>query len=249
MRKIIVSILVLTSLVFGASFVLPATVFAATVQSLNSTDTNNSEIDIEIQSLPGSPVTNQLKERASSTWPWYLTRASGITAAVLLVVIMLSGMGFITGHTFAFLEPINAWATHRAMGIALGVSVGVHMISLLFDHFLPFSVSQILIPFASKYKPVNFGHVHLGSLYVAFGVLAFYLLITVVITSLLLIDKKTKLWKLVHLMSYLVILFVFVHAVKIGTDLSHGLFKYIWIGAGMVIVAMLLVRLRRTKTT
>src|SRR5664279_1065130 len=141
--------------------------------------------DITVQDIPGPTVAQKVVTRAASSWPWFLVRGSGIIAAIALVLLMLSGVGQITGHTFRFLEPLTAWASHRALGIVFGVAVLVHMLFLLFDTFVPFTILQLFVPWLSHYKPVTFAGVHLGSLYVALGVLAFYGVVFVVVSSLL----------------------------------------------------------------
>lgn len=205
--------------------------------------------DIVVQTIPGPSIAEKAKERSRNSWPWYVARASGLVAAVSLVILMLSGMGLVTGYTFRVLEPLTAWATHRALGIVFGLSVIAHMGSLLFDHFAPFSIAQLLVPWLSDFRPITLFGVHVGSLYIALGILAFYGTALVVITSLVWVEKKPVLWKLVHLLSYIVILFVFIHALYLGTDLAHGLLRWVWIISGIVIACLVIHRLWRAKTT
>ena len=84
---------------------------------------SSSQTDITVKSIQGPTEPQRLKSRSSVTWPWYITRAAGIIAVVLLILLILSGIGQITGFTFRFLEPLNAWAVHRAIGIAFGFRV------------------------------------------------------------------------------------------------------------------------------
>lgn len=116
MRKIfhISFAFLLSALVLGV--VLSTPTLAAT------TDTP----DIIVPAAQGPSVSTQLMKRTQSTWPWYITRASGLVAAAALVILILSGVGFITGRSFAFLEPLTAWATHRAIGIVFAVAVSIH---------------------------------------------------------------------------------------------------------------------------
>ena len=178
--------------------------------------------NIIVQTIPGPTVAQKLTERTKSSWSWYVARGSGLVAAAILIVLVLSGIGQVTGYTYRFLDPLTAWASHRALGIAFGVSVLIHMISLLFDHFVPFNILQLLVPWLSNYKPVTLFGLHLGSLWVALGVLAFYGVMLVIITTLVWVEKKPYTWKLFHLLTYVIVLFVFVHALYLGTDLVHG---------------------------
>jgi predicted ferric reductase len=161
---------------------------------------------------------------------------------------MLSGLGSVTGHTFKFLEPITAWVSHRALGIVFGISVLVHMTGLLFDHFVPFSLINLLVPWTSNYKPVTIFGLSLGSLYVSLGVLAFYGVALIIITSLLWVEKKPYIWKLIHLLSYVVLIFVFIHALYLGTDLASGLLRWLWIAVGIGGLSLITYRLSIART-
>lgn len=204
--------------------------------------------DVLVQPEENTSVTDTLVARAENSWPWYVTRASGLVAVFLLFVLMLSGIGLITGHTFGFLEPLTAWASHRALGIACFVAILVHMFALLFDHFISFNFLSILVPFASDLKPVTIFGVNFGSLYVSLGILAFYLMIAVVLTSLFWIDKKVVIWKFVHYASYAVMAMVFVHASFLGTDLNHGIIMWIWFIGAAALIWAIGVRLQRAKS-
>ncbi len=204
---------------------------------------------VSVQTVPGQSLTDIILAKVESSWPWYVVRASGLVAGVSLVILMLSGIGAVTGHTFRFLEPLTAWATHRALGIVLAVSTAIHVVTLLFDQFVPFNVTQLLVPWASQYKPLIVFGINLGSVFVALGILAFYVALAVVVSSLFWIDKKQKIWKFLHIASYFVIAAVFFHALFLGTDTSGGLGRLAWVAGGGLVLLAILVRLRRVGTT
>lgn len=205
--------------------------------------------DIVVETIPDQTVAEKLTEKARTSWPWYVTRASGLVAAGSLVILMLSGIGLVGGYTFKFLEPITAWASHRALGITFGISVLAHVFVLLFDHFAPFNIWHLLIPWLSDFKPVTLFGIHFGSLYLALGILSLYGVVAIVLTSLVWIEKKPYVWKLTHLISYLVMFFVYIHALYLGTDLASGILRWIWIILGIFVGLMVLHRLWRAKTT
>ena len=45
-------------------------------------------------------------QRVSASWPWYIIRGAGFVAAGLLILLMLSGIGQVTGITYRFIEPV-----------------------------------------------------------------------------------------------------------------------------------------------
>lgn len=170
-----------------------------------------------------------------SSLPWYLIRAFGLISAALLIILIISGVGLITGFTFKLWEPIKAWAVHKALAIAFVFSLLGHILFLLVDSYQRYTITMILVPF-------------LGSTPLTLGILAMYLLIITVISSLMIIDTKKYLWKAIHLLSYLAIVFVYFHALNMGTDLRSGWLRDAWIGFGILIIFSMIARLFRTGT-
>lgn len=195
-----------------------------------------------------STVATQVAHHAAASWAWYVVRASGIMSVILLVLLMLSGIGLVTGYTYKWYEPIQAWAVHRALGIALAFSVAAHIVFILFDKFVPFTIAQLLVPFLSDYKRLVIGGVHVGSIYVALGVLSFYALVLIIASSLLIMDRAKRTWKWLHHLSYLAVILIFFHALWIGTDFAGGLVRIVWIGLGIVMLAAIGLRLWRAGT-
>lgn len=204
--------------------------------------------DIKVQTIQGPTIAERLGNRTKTSWSWYLTRASGLVAAGALVIMMISGIGLVTGYTFKFLEPLTAWASHRALGLVFGVAVIIHIVTLLFDRFVSFNLVQVLFPFVSDYQSTTIAGVHVGSLYVALGIMAFYGVVIIILTSLLWVEKKPHTWKLIHLLSYLVMFDIFLHALNLGTDLAHGIFRWLWILGGIAVAGAVLHRLLRART-
>lgn len=232
--------------IFGLVLVLA--VFAVLLSSRPAAALSGSGT-VSVQAVPGQSLFDIVGAKIASSWPWYVVRASGLVAGVSLVILMLSGIGSVTGHTFRFLEPLTAWATHRALGIVMSVSMAIHIVTLLIDKFVPFNVVQILVPWTSQYKPLILFGLNLGSVFVALGILAFYVALAIVVTSLFLVDKTPRVWKFIHLASYFVIAAVFFHALFLGTDLSGGIGRAIWVLLGLFVLGVIIVRLRRVDAT
>lgn len=216
----------------------------ALVQAQTPTSSANIVVDAEAQPTPAET----LLDRVISSWPWYVTRASGLVAAMALIILMLSGIGFITGTTYRFIEPLTGWVTHRALGIILTVSLLIHVVALYFDRFVSFSITDLLIPFASQYQPAQILGFTLGSPYLAMGIVAFYLILLIVLVSILWVEGKTRSWKRIHLLSYPVAVLVFFHALMLGTDFRSGVPRYLLIILGGGVLLASLIRLWRAYT-
>ncbi len=223
------------------------TVFSG-LSSQKSIAQENSNASIVVQNQNDNSVNDGLIKKVKSTWPWYVARASGLVAAGTLIVLMLSGIGMITGHTFKILEPITAWATHRALGIAFGVSTVTHIAVLYFDNFVPFDIKSLLVPFVSQYKTAKLFGVPIGSFYVASGIVSLYIIAAIILTSLFWINKRSFIWKVTHVLSYLVMILIFIHGLYLGTDFAGGILRWLWVGIAYLLIFAGSARLWRVKT-
>ena len=159
----------------------------------------------------------------SQTW-WYLSRASGIVAWVLLTVACLWGVLMVT----RMLKPADrpAWMLdlHRWLGALSVTTTGVHLAALVADNYVHFGWAEILVPQASEWKrwPVTM------------GVIAFYILIVVEASSQLMKKLPQPVWHGIHLTSYICFGFASAHGVYAGTDRRNLLFMVF--GSGLLFV-------------
>jgi len=187
--------------------------------------------------------------RAANNWMWYVIRAAGFVAAGLLVLLMMSGIGQVTGLTYKLIEPVKAWALHKAMALALCGAIIVHVSFLLLDRYVPFTIAQVAVPFVSHYSnhAMLFGF-GLSGIAVALGILAAYSVAIVVLSSLGWMNTKPKAWRWLHYLNYFVFTAVIVHALGVGSDLKHGIFRQVWVALGFIVLLAVISRLWRTGT-
>jgi len=181
------------------------------------------------------PVLSQAATSTATTniWPWYITRASGLIAYILLFFLVASGIGIKTSWTFKFVSPTFAWLNHRYLGIALSASVVTHLVSLLLDNYLKLSVIDVLVPFASSYKP----------LLLSAGIIGLYILLVVMFSSIVTINKFPKVWRMLHYLTYPLFVALFVHGYFIGTDTKFIFIKLIYLITGVIVAWLSLYRL------
>lgn len=148
------------------------------------------------------------------TW-WYVARASGIVAWLMLTAsviwgILLSTKAFPEHRRPAWLLDLHRWLGGLTVGF-----VAIHLGALVADTYVHFGLSDLLVPFASSWKP--------GA--VALGVVALWFLIAVELTSLGLRRLPRRVWRWIHLSSYAVFLLGSLHAALAGTDRSAWLYQ------------------------
>ncbi len=182
-----------------------------------------------------------LQQQKDPQWTWYLARTSGITSYLLLFLSIIIGIGITSGFIFQLCGPLIAWAVHRTVSLALIIFVAIHIITLGLDGYMKFSLADLLIPFYSKYNP----------LYLSLGIIGFYLLVLIIITSLVLIITKYKAWRFLHYLTFPAFVALFMHGVFLGTDSKTLAMQAVyWITGSVAVLAVLyrLVTFRSSKS-
>ncbi|TXN30013.1 2Fe-2S iron-sulfur cluster-binding protein [Lacisediminihabitans profunda] len=161
---------------------------------------------------------------------WYITRASAIIAWALMTLSVVWGTLLSTRVLRKVDNPSWLQDLHRYLGGTAIVMVVAHMVSLMLDGWLHFSAAAVLVPFATDYR----------ALPVAIGILAFYLLLAVQGSSLLMRLLPRRFWKGVHYASYLVVVLVSFHAGLTGTDVGALWYRVVAISIiGLSVIAVL----------
>lgn len=139
---------------------------------------------------------------------WYLTRATGIVAAVLAVASLVWGLFFSARNTGTRLKP-NWWlALHNYLGgLTLGF-VGLHMLVSFLDSESGLKFVDLFVPSTSVGWAIGW------------GVVAFWLFAIVVVPSIARIRRRLprKAWHVVHLLGVPAVVLTAVHAYQAGSD-------------------------------
>ena len=155
---------------------------------------------------------------------WYLARSSGLTAWLLLVASLVMGTmasGKLTDRSGSrrWLLDLHPWVS----GLALSAVV-LHILAIVADSYVKISLKQAVVPFASPWR----------STAVAWGAIAFWLMVTVQGTSLVRNSMPKKFWHGIHMTSYLLAILATLHAVLTGTDV-HNRYVTLLIAAGVTV--------------
>jgi len=162
---------------------------------------------------------------------WYTSRAAGILAWIILSASVIAGMTLSTrdSRTLPTGWPIDL---HRFLSSVSLLFLSIHMLALIPDNFVEFGVPELLVPLSSTWQPWA----------VAWGIVAFWLVVVVEVTSLLRKQIPNRLWRAIHLLSFLVWLAATVHLFMAGTDVSAPAFR---VAQFVVISTVLLLFVRR----
>ncbi len=146
---------------------------------------------------------------------WYLTRASGIVAWLMLTASVIWGIVLATKAFPEHRRPAWLLDLHRWLGGLAVAFTAMHLGALVADNYVHFSAADLLIPFASSWRT--------GA--VALGVVAMWLLVAVEATSLAMKRIPRRYWRWIHLSSYAVFLLTSLHAAFAGTDSANWLYQ------------------------
>lgn len=146
----------------------------------------------------------------SSPAIWYAARASGVAAYVILSLTVSLGISM-GGKAQSSRWPRFATEDiHRFGGLLVGSLIGVHVLTIAADSFLPFSIGQLVIPFTSTYRP----------LWTGLGICAAELLLALAITNHYRKRMPYRLWRVMHYANFGVWSLASVHGMLSGTDRS-----------------------------
>ena len=156
---------------------------------------------------------------------WYVTRASGLTAYFLLWLSMVWGLAIPSKFFQEVLDGAFSYDFHEFLSL-LGLGfVALHVIVLLFDKYLPFSLLQILIPFTDTYRPF----------WVGLGIMGAYLLILVTVTFYLRKSIGSQAFRSIHTLSLLGYLSATFHGLFAGTDSALPFTKVLYAGTFLIV--------------
>jgi predicted ferric reductase len=157
---------------------------------------------------------------------WYVTRASGIIAYMLLWVSTILGLAVTSKYLDGMLERLFTYDFHEFISL---LSVGftlVHVLVLMLDHYLPYSLAQILVPFISTYRPF----------WVGIGVIAFYIIVLVTVTFYLRDKIGTRAFRAIHVVSLLGYIGVTLHGYYAGTDTALPTMQILYKVSGLAVL-------------
>ena len=142
---------------------------------------------------------------------WYVTRSTGMVAWGVAAASVLWGLLLSTRSARKLLRPVWVLDLHRFLGGLTVVVVIAHLAALVADSFVHFGAADLLVPGASSYKTTG----------VALGIVAFWLLALVEVTSLLRRRLSKRTWATIHLASYLVYAAATYHYLLVGTERTN----------------------------
>jgi len=172
----------------------------------------------------------------TSQLTWYAARAAGIVAWALAAGSVVWGLALSTRATGRKPRPAWLFDLHRFLGGLALVFTAIHVVAIVADTYVHFGLINVLVPFTGTWHPAA----------VAWGIVAFYLLLAVELTSLARAHVSKRLWRRVHFASFVLFAASTVHALSAGTDTGSRAFMLSVAAACGLVAALTAVRILRT---
>ncbi len=164
---------------------------------------------------------------------WYVARAAGIVGWLFLTAAVLWGIMLSTKLFPRHRRPAWLLDLHRALGGLALLTIAIHLGALVADNYVHFTVADLTIPFASDWKTWQ----------VALGVFAFWGVVVVEGTSLAMKHLPRRVWRGIHMFSYVTFLLTSLHGTFAGTDATNSLYVATSIVTTVALVAAVIHRI------
>ena len=139
---------------------------------------------------------------------WYLSRASGFVAYVMLWGSVMWGLLLSTGTGRRWVRPPQLLDTHQFLSTAAVGFASFHGLVLMGDRYVSFPLRAIVVPFASSYE----------SLFVACGQLAFWLSVLPIGSFHVRRHIGGRAWRQLHYASSAAFWMAFGHGLALGSE-------------------------------
>lgn len=144
----------------------------------------------------------------STTILWYASRGAGVVSLVLLTAVVLLGLTAAVRWQSAGWPRFLTVGFHRNLALTTLAFLAIHIVTAVVDPFTALGWNAALIPFSSPYR----------TLWLGLGVIAMYLLVAIMVTSLLRPLFGYRGWRLVHWLTYAMWPIAVAHGFGTGSD-------------------------------
>lgn len=164
---------------------------------------------------------------------WEAARASGFVAYALLASSVALGIALSLGWRSRLWTRFVTNETHRFLTLLALVFTGIHGVAVAVDPFIRFSLPEIVVPFASHYRP----------LWIGLGVAGAYLLAAVYASEWVRPRIGYAWWRRFHTLAFAVYVLATLHGLGTGSDSRTPWAVLVYGGSVVLVGALLALRL------
>ena len=139
---------------------------------------------------------------------WFAARGAGAVSLLMLTASACLGLVTVTRFQAAGWPRFFNYELHRRVSLMAIAFLAVHVLAAVLDPFTSLGLGAALVPLVSSYRPIP----------VALGVIAVYLFVALIASSLLRRHLGRGAWRAIHWTSYAMWPLALLHGVTAGTD-------------------------------
>lgn len=158
---------------------------------------------------------------------WYLTRASGTVALILLTLSVVLGVLDVEQYSSPRVPRFVVDGVHRTTSLLAVVFLIVHILTSALDSFASIPLIDAIVPFAGTYRPFWLG----------LGAASFDLVLAIVVTSLVRRRLGYRAWRFTHWLAYASWPIALLHGLGTGSDVKT---TWMLVVSGVCLTAVLL---------
>jgi sulfoxide reductase heme-binding subunit YedZ len=148
---------------------------------------------------------------AAVTTYWYLTRASGAVALILLTLSTVIGVLAVGRVRRPGWPRFLIDGMHRTTALLAVLFLLLHIVTAVLDSFAPIALVNAVVPFTGTYRP----------LWLGLGAVGLDLLLAIIVTSLVRQRLGYRTWRGVHWLAYAAWPIALVHGFGTGSDVRQ----------------------------
>jgi predicted ferric reductase len=145
---------------------------------------------------------------AGTTSFWYLSRATGFVAYLLLWGSVTWGLLLSTGTGRAWMRPPQLLDAHQFLSAAGAGFACFHSLVLMGDRYVSFPLRAVILPFGGSYEP----------LLVALGQIASWLSLLLIASFHVRRHIGGRMWRRLHYASFVAFWLAVAHGLLLGTE-------------------------------
>ena len=163
---------------------------------------------------------------------WNILRAAGVAAYLALFLSTAWGLVSSTSLVTKHISKRASTAFHATTASAGMAFLGIHLIGLVLDRFVPFDLLDLFVPLRTTFKPIP----------VALGILAMYGTVIVLVSSWVRKRIGTLWWRKLHLLAVPMFSISMLHGLFAGTDSMRPWMFGMYVVTGVTTLFLVIVR-------
>ena len=170
---------------------------------------------------------------------WVVARGAGMSAFVLLSVAVALGLALSLRASSPAWPRLLTTDLHRSVTVLALWMTALHLGMLLVDAQADIAVVDLVVPFATDYRPLA----------TALGVLALDVLVVTWVSTLMRARLGQRRWRALHRIAIVAYIAALGHGVLAGTDRGTPWAVFVFVASDLGVGMLLLARILRSRTT